>query len=72
MCSGKGLMISLEPVRKRFGDYICRRCLNEKYNVNLESRDCKYGYYAVCPVCHQERHIVAALNTSGKMKMLLK
>ena len=65
-------MLTLEPVKKRFGDYICRRCLNKRYFVNLNKEDCRYGYYAICPSCKEPRNIVVALEASGKIKMLLK
>ena len=65
-------MISLEKVRKTYGDYICRRCLNRVYNANLEHKDCRYIYFGVCPCCKEERHLVGELKKSGKIKVLLK
>ena len=65
-------MLSLDPVRKRFGDYICRSCLNKEYSVNLNKEDCRYGYFGYCPSCKEPRNIVVGFEPSGKVKMLLK
>ena len=65
-------MLNLRRVEKRFGSFICRRCLNKHYHAKLEPHDCMYGYYYTCPSCKEDHHIVVGLYNSGKLKMLLK
>lgn len=65
-------MLTPERIRKQYGDYLCRRCINRLYGLNLEKEDCRYGYYYKCRQCQQERHIVVGFTASGKLKTLLK
>lgn len=37
---------------------ICRRCINEKYQLNLLPEDCRYfDYPRLCPRCEQMRNM---------------
>lgn len=65
-------MSTLKQVHDRFGDYICRRCINEYCNADLKREDCKYSYFAVCRCCGEEHWIVTNLTLAGKAKLLLK
>lgn len=66
-------MLTLRKVHKRFGAYICRRCINRRYQADLSSRDCRYAPEEyVCPDCEREQRIVKGLHLSGHLKMLFK
>ena len=65
-------MLNPKPIHDRFGDYICRRCINKEYRVKLVPPDCQYGYDYICPRCHEKHHIVTGFTLSGRLKMLLK
>ena len=65
-------MLDLEPVKQKYGDYICRRCLNKEYNVNIQPKDCDRYYYGHCRCCKEDRRLVVSLTPIGKIKMLLK
>ena len=65
-------MLSAAVIRRRFGDNICRRCINKKYHVQLEPVDCRYGYTHVCPCCKLSRNIVIGFTASGHAKMLFR
>lgn len=65
-------MISTSGVRKKYGDYLCRHCLNRQYGVRLTPRDVRYRHMRVCPVCHSTDHLVVAFRITGKLKMLFK
>ena len=67
-------MISMDKIRKEYGGYICRRCLNEIYHTNLTPRDCIYEtiYLRECKRCHKSGHTVEGLNKKGMLKTLLK
>ena len=69
---GADHMLSANAIRKKYGDYICRRCINKKYHVQLEPKDCVYGYLYKCRCCGQERNIVVGFTPSGHARMLLK
>lgn len=65
-------MLSIAKIKDKYGDNICRRCINRKYRANLQPRDCQYGYTYVCPVCHKMHNIVVGFNMSGHGKLLFK
>ena len=65
-------MLTAEKIRKQKGDYICRKCINRIYEVNLERKDCRYGYYAVCRCCNNDANIVVGFTLPGQLKLLLK
>ena len=54
--------------------HICRRCINNEYNVELQSSDCNYGYpFPIrCSCCGETRNIVTGLKFSGKLKMIFR
>ena len=68
-------MSIMSKIQKQYGDNICRRCINKRYHVNLQPKDCHYadmGFVKVCPRCRQEHHIVEGLTFSGRIKTLLR
>lgn len=65
-------MLSARPVRKKYGGYLCRRCLNRQYRVRLNPRDVRYRHMRVCPLCHSTDHLVVGFRLTGKLKMLFK
>ncbi|MBR2761036.1 MAG: hypothetical protein IKE16_00935 [Solobacterium sp.] len=65
-------MLSLEPVKEKYGDYLCRQCLNKEYNVNLVPRDCNHFFFGVCRCCNENRRLITSLTATGKLKMLVK
>ncbi len=58
-------MITTKKIEKRFGGYICRRCINEVYKVDLTRHDCIYKSFDVCPRCGVEHNIVHDFRSSG-------
>ena len=58
-------MITTKKIEKRFGGYICRRCINEVYKVNLTRHDCIYKSFDICPRCGMEQNIVHDFRSSG-------
>lgn len=46
-----GTVFTTSRIKNKYGDNICRRCINRQYMVNLTPRDCRYGYQYVCPRC---------------------
>jgi hypothetical protein len=65
-------MLNLEPVKEKYGEYLCRQCLNKEYHVNLEPKDCSRFFYGYCRCCKQDRRLITTLRPTGKIKMLLK
>ena len=65
-------MINAEPIKKKYGDYLCRRCINKRYDADLKREDCRYGYAQKCRWCGEMRNPVIGFTASGKLKMLLK
>ena len=65
-------MLSTSRIKRKFGDNICRRCINRRYKVHLTPKDCRYGYYYACRSCHELHHIVTDFTLSGHLKMLFK
>lgn len=67
-----GSMLTTRRIKSKFGDNICRRCINRLYRVNLTPADCRYGYQYICPRCQKFHNIVIGFTRSGQMKMLFK
>ena len=65
-------MLHTKRIKVRFGDDICRTCINKTYGVRLRQEDCRYGYVYACPCCGQFKNIVVGFETMGKLKMLLR
>ncbi|MBR0408703.1 MAG: hypothetical protein IJI53_11745 [Clostridia bacterium] len=65
-------MINTRRIKNRFGDNICRRCINKRYHASLTPKDCRYGYHYICPSCKQPQNIVVNFTFSGHLKMLFK
>ena len=69
---GESTVMTTKRIRRRFGDNICRRCINSTYHVRLNPSDCLYRYSSECRCCGGMHHIVAGFRLSGRLKMLLK
>lgn len=65
-------MLNAEPIKREYGDYICRRCINRLYRVRLTPKDCRYGFVTGCRCCNEVHNIVTDFSFSGKCKMLLR
>ncbi len=67
-------MVTNKTILKQFGGYVCRRCLNDFYNVHLLHSDCEYKsmYPGKCPRCQEMKNIVTGLKFSGFIKLLTK
>ncbi len=67
-------MLSIRSVQRKYGTYLCRRCMNREYHVNLKPKNCHYGYpyQHRCPVCNLDQNIVTDLRPSGHLKMLFR
>lgn len=65
-------MWTAEPIKREYGDYICRRCVNQVYRVRLTPRNCRYGYVTRCRHCNEIHNIVTGFTLSGRIKMALK
>ena len=68
------IMISLKKIRKRFGSYICRQCINKAYGIHILHQDCDYEliYPKQCPSCGELKNIVTGLTLKGYLKSLFK
>lgn len=54
-------MSKYKIVKKDLGN-ICRKCLNEKYSLNLMSKDCIYDFYPrLCGECGCMKNIVRSI-----------
>lgn len=65
-------MLTTRPIRKRYGYYLCRRCMNREYKVHMKPADCRYRYAKLCPLCRSTDHVVVGFTLTGHYKMLLK
>ena len=65
-------MLSARYIQRQYNGFICRRCLNTKYNVHLVPRDCKYKLNGKCANCREVRNIVIGFHATGHLKMLAK
>ncbi len=49
----------------------CRTCLNRKYHLRLETKDCMYmRYLHLCPMCGEVKHIVQDISRTAGLKLL--
>ena len=64
----------MKTINDKLGHTVCRRCINEAFQVELEPKDCHYGgpYLQECQVCKNMHHIVVGLTLSGRIKLLKK
>lgn len=52
---------------------LCRKCINEKYGINLSQKDCIYHtFIQPCAECKEMRHIVVDLRLSAKLKTIFR
>ena len=67
-------MITINRIRKRYNGYICRRCINEVYDLKLVPIDCEYGfpYPYMCPRCEQMRNIVTGFKVKSRIQLMMK
>lgn len=67
-------MATIQSIRKRFGGYICRRCLNEQFDLRLSPEDCSYDQHAlsVCPCCGEVQNIVTRVRFTKRLRLYLK
>lgn len=65
-------MLTAHRIRKRYGDYLCRRCLNREYRVHMQPCDCRYKTMRTCAICHSSNHLVVGFTARGLLKMLPK
>ncbi len=70
--NGVEKMLTIQKITSRYGDCICRECINKRYDLNLTSKDCIFGYTYKCRVCQQPKRVVVGFTPSGKLKTLLK
>lgn len=66
-------MLTAAKIRNENRADLCRRCINNRYELNLKPSDCQYfSGMDVCPRCGGMHHIVSGLRFSGSMKSLFK
>ncbi len=52
---------------------ICRDCYKRLYNIKLRTKEFKCDFYkSTCPVCKEERHLVADLKWNVHFKLAFK
>ena len=61
--------MKLQRTIVEFGDHLCRRCFDARYNVHLAHRDVKEipGH---CPCCGKQAKLVYDLKIPGRIKMM--
>ena len=52
-----------------YGDFLCRRCFDRRYDVHLSHRDVK-EMEGTCPCCKKQGRLVCDLKLGGRIKML--
>ena len=63
-------MFNLKPILMEFGEPICLRCLNRRYEVHLAHRDCREEGPRECPCCRKAGNVVTGLKLSGRVKLM--
>ena len=64
-------MLTLKPVIKDYGGYLCRKCMDRRYGVHLACRDCiQTPDPRECPCCRNYTNLVMGLKLTGKIKMV--
>ncbi len=62
-------MVTITGIEKAFGGRICRYCINSRYGMKLERKDCRYEKYSdICPACKERKHIVKRLTLRGYLR----
>ena len=62
-------MVTITDIEKTFGGRICRHCINSRYGLKLERKDCRYMKHSdICPACGERRHIVKRLTLWGYLR----
>lgn len=63
-------MVRKKQLKNDFGK-MCRACLNNKYHLHLEPRDCLYTRYSYpCPVCGEVKRTVRDISRIAGLKLL--
>lgn len=58
-------------IKEAGGEHYCRRCLNERYRVDLQPSDCRYWFYPdTCAHCKNVGNVVNGFKLSGHIKLL--
>ena len=53
--------------------FLCRKCINEKYGLDLESDDCYYQHYPyICTACGEVKNIVTDVSSAVKFKLWIR
>ena len=66
-------MADIGTIKARYGDFICRRCINREFGAHLKTKDCMYAMYpSTCVCCGETRNIVIGLRLCRSLKLLLK
>lgn len=66
-------MATMRSIRRRYGGFICRRCLNKAYHMHLKPSDCDYDYYPhECRRCGETQNIVIRVRLRKRLLLLLK
>jgi len=61
----------LKAIQKKYGQNICRRCINRLTGAALERKNCIYASYpGTCPVCGVPQNIVTGFRLSGKLMLI--
>ena len=64
-------MITERYLREEDFGKLCRNCINKKYHINLERKDCIYEIYShACGDCGEMKHIVKGITFSARRKLL--
>ena len=61
----------MQKILLEYGGYLCRRCLDRRYNVHLSHRDVRESE-GTCACCKKDGRLVVNLKLGGRIKMLRK
>lgn len=57
-------------LRKKALGHTCRRCINEKYHLKLERKNCMYARRpGMCTRCRQARNIVIGVRPLSRWRV---
>lgn len=64
-------MITYKRLKQESMGSCCRKCLNMKYQLQLEREDCLYCYYPYeCEECKEVKNIVQDIRYISRWKLL--
>ncbi|MGN0465791.1 MAG: hypothetical protein ACI4F9_05490 [Lachnospiraceae bacterium] len=62
----------LRRLRKEDFGELCRKCINEKYHINLQPEDCYYCIYKYeCSQCKKVKNIVFDIGFLSRWKLYI-